>query len=154
MLEVTDATVDDLGLYTVRATNDQGKAKYSVYVSTVTEVDEGLTTENIDSIKAINTQYANVEDDESVTMETVAKRSVAAAECVDDLDGEFTTKRKIHGPVIDLSPVSKLVSIGDTIKLTCRVKGIHSNRNVTIISVHAVRCSIMYFIYGYHGNID
>ena len=127
-LEISDATRNDMGVYTIEATNCSGKAKSNVLVSMVTVAMENISLDTTGSLNAVSHEHANMEE-QAKELFTRTVKTTAAEDQINigelNLDEEFVSKRKLLGPVVELAPKPITVSIGDTIKLICRIKGSH-----------------------------
>ena len=103
-LEIKEATVEDAGAYTIEATNSLGTVEATVTV-TVEPTKEPEEEEPVNEAVCV---------EETTTQETVAEH--------DDKEEESTETSVV--PEIMIEPEDITVTPGESVKLSCKIKGI------------------------------
>jgi len=127
ILRISNATQEDIGEYTVQAINCRGNAECNVFVSMATTAMEDVHINSTDSLSAVIHQCAAEEEQINEPISRAVIGSGVEQMRMQELkldEEEFVSKRKLLGPAIEVAPLTTTVSIGDTIKLVCRIKGI------------------------------
>ncbi len=104
-LEISDATAEDSGEYSLVVKYEGGELIETVMVTVVTKTQEIVSKEEVEEIKVIEAAQVEVGPD------TEEKK-------------QPEDKQKTQAPKFDLEPTPVKVEVGEVITLTCKVTGI------------------------------